>query len=523
MFLKLAIEKTGESNMRCPCIKCQNRRRNTEEVIEEHLVIFGMDLTYTNWIWHGESLNSVKSGLNAQDKQEMCSDAYLHDDFFPNTVEEETNSEFIEFLEKVELPLYPGCTKYTMLSATVLLYKLKVMYGLSNQGFDGFLAAFKNMLPEGNMLPDSSYSVDSVMKEFQLGEKKIHACVNGCYLFTKELEKSDHCPKCKFSRWEVDHRTKEIKVGRPAKVLRYFPIIPRFKRMFQSPHLAEQLMWHHNNKSKDGNMRHPVDSEAWELIDTKWPEFSMEPRNLRLGLAADGINPFSSLSSTYSCWPVMLVTYNLPPWLCMRKEHLMLALLIPGPKQPGNDIDVFLRPLIEDLYELWDKGAEAYDSYTKNMFNLKAILMWTINDFPAFGNLSGCITKGKFACPTCGKHTLSIYLPNWRKTVYLGHRCFLPRRHSFRSKRRWFNGKREDGEKPTILSGSEIMDELKNIENDFGKQLKRKRGQPKNQISPKVWKKKSIFFYLPYWEVRDIFNLIYRFYIKIVLSYFANM
>ena len=67
------------------------------------------------------------------------------------------------------------------------------------------------------------------------------------------------------------------------------------------------------------------------------------------------------------------------------------------------------------------------------------------------------------------------------------------------------------------------MDELKNIENDFGKQLKRKRGQPKNQISPKVWKKKSIFFDLPYWEVRDIFNLIYRFYIKIVLSYFANM
>ena len=78
----------------------------------------------------------------------------------------------------------------------------------------------------------------------------------------------------------------------------------------------------------------------------KWPDFSMDPRNLRFGIATDGFNPFSSLSSRYSCWPVMLVTYNFPPWLCMKKKNIMLTLLIPGPKQPGNDIDIYLQPLI---------------------------------------------------------------------------------------------------------------------------------------------------------------------------------
>ena len=28
-----------------------------------------------------------------------------------------------------------------------------------------------------------------------------------------------------------------------------------------------------------------------------------------------------------------------------------------------------------------------YDASSKETFNLKAILMWTINDFPAYGNL----------------------------------------------------------------------------------------------------------------------------------------
>ncbi|XP_042423229.1 uncharacterized protein LOC122010821 [Zingiber officinale] len=235
-------------------------------------------------------------------------------------------------------------------------------------------------------------------------------------------------------------------------------------------------------------MRHPVDSVAWHTIDHKWPDFASDPRNLRLGLATDGFNPFGDLSSIYSCWPVILVNYNLPPLMCMTKENIMLTLLIPGPKQPGNDIDVYLKPLVEDLKELWDIGVEAYDAFSKSIFNLKVILMWTINDFPAYENLAGCATKGKFGCPICGEDTCSMWLKYSRKFAYLGHRRFLSPNHPFRQKKKWFNGEKESKGKPRLLNGLEIINALKDIENDWGK---KKKGETVNTLRKKRKKQRS--------------------------------
>ena len=54
---------------------------------------------------------------------------------------------------------------------------------------------------------------------------------------------------------------------------------------------------------------------------------------------------------------------------------MMLTLLISGPKQPGNDIDIFLQPLIDDLKILWDVGVEVYDAYLQEVFTLKVVLV----------------------------------------------------------------------------------------------------------------------------------------------------
>ena len=51
-------------------------------------------------------------------------------------------------------------------------------------------------------------------------------------------------------------------------------------------------------------------------------------------------------------WPVMLVVYNVLPWRCMKKLFIFMSLLIPDPKASDNKIDVYLRPLIDDLKEL---------------------------------------------------------------------------------------------------------------------------------------------------------------------------
>ncbi|XP_062100005.1 uncharacterized protein LOC133805876 [Humulus lupulus] len=381
--------------------------------------------------------------------------------------DEFVNEDIQKKLEDAETPLYEGCEKYTKLSSIVALYKLKNLNGWTDKSFTGLLELLCDMFPKNNVLPDSMYSVRKFLRNFDLKYEKIDACINDCCLFRKEKAKMDVCPKCSVSRWKVDKHTKNVKVGEAAKVLRFFPIIPRLKRLFRSKEMAENLRWHFTHKNIDGKMRHPVDTPAWDSINERWPEFNLEPRNLRLGLAADGINPYKSLSSTYSCWPVMLVIYNLPPWLCMRDENTFLSLLIPGRKQPGNDIDIYLEPLIEDLNKLWNNGVHTYETFDKSFFNLKAMLLWTINDFLAYENLVGCTTKGKTACPISGNDTCTTRLKHSKKISYQNTRRFLPFDHTYRSKKAWFNGATEERGPPKVLSGSEIVEELNQITNDF--------------------------------------------------------
>ena len=80
---------------------------------------------------------------------------------------------------------------------------------------------------------------------------------------------------------------------------------------------------------------------------------------------------------------------------------MRLLLLISGPKEPGNDIDVYLAPLIDDLKFLWEKGVEVYDAHRKELFNLRAMLFCTMQDYPANGNLSGYSVSVRGESPRC--------------------------------------------------------------------------------------------------------------------------
>ncbi|KAL4579492.1 hypothetical protein LXL04_015641 [Taraxacum kok-saghyz] len=71
----------------------------------------------------------------------------------------------------------------------------------------------------------------------------------------------------------------------PHKVLRYFPLTPRLRRLYSSRHTAKEMTWHKTGRSEEGKMRHPVDGTAWKDFDAKYPDFAKEPRNIRLALA----------------------------------------------------------------------------------------------------------------------------------------------------------------------------------------------------------------------------------------------
>ncbi|XP_026431040.1 uncharacterized protein LOC113328166 isoform X2 [Papaver somniferum] len=382
---------------------------------------------------------------------------------------------------------------------------MQARYQCSDVFMTELLGYMKTLLPSGNTLPSTCSKSKHMIKPFQLPVQIIHACINDCILYRKDYANDDKCPKCGESIWQKPPEGSSPTAKKvPVKRLRYFPVTERLQRMYGTAWIVELMTWYAKVQESATQMIHLMDSAQWKEIDNKWPEFASEKRNVRLGLATDGFNPFGMMS-THSTWLVMIVCYNLPPSECTTKYFTMLTLLIPGPLGPNHNIDVYLQPLIEELNELWSLGVVTYDAHTKTDFTMRAMLLWCIHDFPAYAHVSGLRTSGKYGCPECGENTEAFWLKCGSKFAYMGHRRFLRDRfHPYRKKTSQFKGSEDLRVAPRRLSGAELFHNTANANKEFGKLVKR-------PAVDSPWSNRSIFFQLPFWKKRNInwvmFNL----------------
>ncbi|RDX89540.1 hypothetical protein CR513_28717, partial [Mucuna pruriens] len=120
---------------------------------------------------------------------------------------------------------------------------------------------------------------------------------------------------------------------------------------------------------------------------------------------------------------------------------LILSMIIPN---------MYLQPLMKELNELWIESVETYDSSLKELFRMVEYLYW-------------------------------ICLPN-----------LLMKKH--------FDSTIEERDAPKLLSRLEILKQLDDINVTFESNLESNIKGNKNceEDGPKQWKKKSIFFNLPY-------------------------
>ena len=159
---------------------------------------------------------------------------------------------------------------------------------------------------------------------------------------------------------------------------------------------------------------------------------------MRLGLCTDGFNPFRSFAA-HSCWPVILTVYNLPPGMCMRPEFVFLSTVILGMSSPGRNINVYLRPLIDELTQLWSSGALTYDISRKHNFITRAGLMWTINDFSDLWNDFWLEHTWKTSISVLHGNNKAFTLTNGGKTLFFYcHHRFLPPNHRYRQNKKDF-------------------------------------------------------------------------------------
>ena len=295
------------------------------------------------------------------------------------------NTDFENLLRNCVDPVFEGCTE-NRLQCGIVLMTLASVYGVSDNFLTTLLSYLAGtLLPRSNSLPRSAYELKTMIRRLGLEHERIDSCPEGHILFEGDVNGGlEQCPVCNHPRYIPC--SNQV----PYSMTRYFPLIPKLQRLYKCPRLAD-LLQHHGDSMFDGeSMRSVADSYQWQEISRLYPEFQDVATHLRLALVVDGVCPHGHQNSKHSTWIVLIAIYNFPGWLTTKKFFLNLSLLIPGPKAPTSDtIDVFLKPLVRDLLKLW------YGVPTANMskpvddrnFTMRAILMWTINDFPAFGLL----------------------------------------------------------------------------------------------------------------------------------------
>ncbi|XP_052117681.1 uncharacterized protein LOC110281750 [Arachis duranensis] len=376
----------------------------------------------------------------------------------------------------------------------VKMLSIKAKGNVSQQIFDDFVKAMKEVIPKDNLLVSNFYEAKKLVLKLGMESNKIDCCINGCMLYYKEDDMPrKECKFCHSPRYKIGKKGKQV----PLKRMHYLPLIPRLRRLYASMNTASHIRWHFDHEFK-GVLEHPSDSKAWKYFDRKYPQFSQEPRNVRLGLCADGFTPFGQSGKQYSCWLIIVTPYNLPPSMCMKTPYMFLSMIIPGPRNPKIRIDVYLQPLIDELKLLWEDGVLTYDIHSKSNFVMRAALLCTINDFPAYGMLSGWMTAGRLACPYCMERTKAFQLKNGRKpSCFDYHRQFLPNNHMFRrNKDAFYKNRIERSEPLPRLTGEQIWYIVQN----YDKISDVEQLEIEGYGSTHNWSKRSIFWNLPYWR-----------------------
>jgi hypothetical protein len=112
---------------------------------------------------------------------------------------------------------------------------------------------------------------------------------------------------------------------------------------------------------------------------------------------------------------------------------------------------------------------QVWDRHKCEYFGLKAILFVTVSESPVAHNLSGQSKKVGCRCPHYFRETESQYLSESQKTVYMGHRRYIPMKHPFQSMNDQFNGNTEKMCLPHHLTSHEVYEMVMDVHIVFGK------------------------------------------------------
>ena len=204
-----------------------------------------------------------------------------------------------------------------------------------------------------------------------------------------------------------------------------------------------------------------------------------------------------------------------PPTLAVHKrKYIHMRMLIQGPTQPANNINLYLQLLKEELATLWEKSrVTTWDVSAGWYFPTRAALITTVHDYLGCGYGTGQVCHGFCGCVRGMDNTSYLQLPQdpgSSKTVYMGHRRWLKEDDPWRRRGDLFDGTKETRGPPRKRSSVKINSLLRNWKECPAPGKKRK--VPKTLLG--AWKTRSVFWDLAYWPILEIPNSLDLMHIK---------
>ena len=217
----------------------------------------------------------------------------------------------------------------------------------------------------------------------------------------------------------------------PFKVYPYISLKKSLTKLCKRSDFLNMCEQWRNRKELPNVFSDVYDGNVWknfQVVDNI--PFLQAPNNISLKLNLDWFNPFEHIQ--YSVGVLYLVVENLPRSERYKMQNIILVGTIPGPKEPKNNINSYLKPLVDELLTFWD-GTLLKTSNLFGVTPIRCALTCVTCDLPAtrkicgfksFSSLHGCSKCLKeFPCDSFGtKSDYSGYdRDQWQKRTHNEH------------------------------------------------------------------------------------------------------
>lgn len=177
----------------------------------------------------------------------------------------------------------------------------------------------------------------------------------------------------------------------PRKVYSFKPIEESLAFLLKQKGFADNCEHWRNRTHIPGTYRDIYDGRIWRKFMTfEDRPFLSVPGSLGLMLNFDFFQPFKH--SPYSVGVFYLAIMNLPRKERYLKENIIVAGIVPGPKEPNTwQINNYLKPLVDSMMFMWNEGFELTINGEHRRFY--AMIICVACDIPACRKICGLMSK----------------------------------------------------------------------------------------------------------------------------------